>query len=116
MHIISSGKCVEMTFLDLLVDGEIVMEAMLVDNSDGEEIMYKGPNLEKRIKDVSFMIMDNLPALRYIVLAVSKKKYVMISISDSKYLILGINPKVNSEQFIHQITKSLKELGLEWQD
>ncbi|MDI9644449.1 MAG: hypothetical protein QFX35_04425 [Candidatus Verstraetearchaeota archaeon] len=105
-----------MSFLDLLVDGEVVREAMLVDNSDGEEIMYKGPNLEKRIKNVSFMIIDNLPAVRYLVISMPRKKYVVISVSQSKYLVLGINPKVNSEQFVEQITKSLKELGLEWEE
>lgn len=105
-----------MTVLDLLVDGEIVREAMLVDNSDGEEIIYKGPGLEKKIKGISSFLMARIPNLMYFTIRIPQKKYVVISLGHSKYLVLGIDQKVNSEQLVDQMTNSLKELGLEWKD
>ncbi|RWX73299.1 MAG: hypothetical protein ACO0C9_05005 [Candidatus Methanosuratincola verstraetei] len=103
-----------MSFLEVLVDGEIIREAMLVDYSDGEEIMYKGPNMEKKIKNAAIAVMETLPSLKYMVIALAKKKYVIISVSEEKCLVLGIDPTIDSEQLVTKMTKTLKELGLDW--
>ncbi|MEJ5292623.1 MAG: hypothetical protein WHS82_03415 [Candidatus Methanosuratincola sp.] len=102
-----------MTVLDVLVDGEIIKEAMLVDNSDGEEIIYKGPGLGKKIKSIASILIDRIPAMNYFVLALPKKKYVVLAVSSSKYLVLGIGPEINSEKLISQLTKTLRELGFD---
>jgi len=96
-----------MTFLDVLVDGEIVLEAMLVDR-EAEEIVYKGPHLARRYHNIASNIIDRLPALNYCVLTITNKKYLIIPLNEAKYLMLGLSPNVNAEDFIVQINKTLK--------
>jgi len=96
-----------MTFLDVLVDGEVVLEAMLVDR-EAEEIIYKGPHLARRFHNIASNVIDRLPSLNYCVLTMPNRKYLIIPISEAKYLMLGLSCDVKAEDFIVQINKTLK--------
>jgi hypothetical protein len=96
-----------MTFLDVLVDGEIVLEAMLVDR-EAEEIIYKGPHLARRYHNIASNLIDRLPTLDYCVLTMPNRKYLIIPINEAKYLMLGLSCEVKAEDFIVQINRTLK--------
>lgn len=98
-----------MTFLDVLVDGEVVLEAMLVDK-EGEEIIYKGPCLSKRFHSIASNLIDRLPLMNYCVLAMPNMKYLIIPINESKFLMLGLSNEVKAEDFIVQISKTMKSI------
>jgi|GEM_PF-1977246 len=99
-----------MTFLDVLVDGEVVLEAMLVDQTEGEEIIYKGPNLAKRYQSIASHLVERLPSMSYCVMTMPTRKHLIIRLTDAKYLMLGLAPQVKAEDFVVQINKTLKEL------
>jgi hypothetical protein len=101
------GEEERMTFLDVLVDGEIVLEAMLVDR-DAEEIIYKGPHLARRFNNIASNIIERLPNLNYCVLTMPNRKYLIMPINDSKYLMLGLSSDVKAEDFIVQINKTFR--------
>jgi hypothetical protein len=98
-----------MTFLDVLVDGEVVLEAMLVDR-EGEEIIYKGPHLSKRFHSIASNLIDRLPLMNYCVVAMPNRKYLIIPINESKFLVLGLSNDVKAEDFIVQISKTMKSI------
>lgn len=96
-----------MTFLDVLVDGEIVLEAMLVDR-EAEEVIYKGPHLARRYHNIASNLIDRLPTLDYCVLTMPNRKYLIMPINGAKYLMLGLSSEVKAEDFIVQINNTLK--------
>jgi len=98
-----------MTFLDVLVDGEVVLEAMMVDR-DGEEIIYKGPHLSKRFHSIASNLLDRLPLMNYCVVAMPNRKYLIIPLCDSKFLMLGLSNDVKAEDFVVQISKTMKSI------
>jgi hypothetical protein len=98
-----------MTFLDVLVDGEIVLEAMLVDR-EGKEVIYKGLNFSKRYQNIASNLIDRLPSMNYCVLAMSDRKYLLIPVNEAKYLLLGLSLDVKAEDFIVQITRTLNSI------
>lgn len=99
-----------MTFLDVLVDGEVVLEAMMVDR-EGEEIIYKGPHLSKRFHSIASNLIERLPLMNYCVLAMPSRKYLIIPIGDTKFLMLGLSNDVKAEDFIVQISNTMKGIG-----
>lgn len=98
-----------MTFLDVLVDGEIVIEAMLVDR-EGKEVIYKGLNFSKRYQNIASNLIDRLPGMNYCILAMPNRKYLIIPVNDAKYLLLGLSLDVKAEDFIVQITRTLNNI------
>jgi hypothetical protein len=98
-----------MTFLDVLVDGEIVLEAMLVDR-EGKEVIYKGPNFSKRYHNIASNLIDRLPSMNYCVLAMPNRKYLLIPVNETKYLLLGLSINVKAEDYIVQITRTLNSI------
>ncbi|MCX8182668.1 MAG: hypothetical protein N3D12_06070 [Candidatus Methanomethyliaceae archaeon] len=100
-----------MTFLDIIIDGEIVKEAMLLDLSDGEEVLYKGPSLPKEMKKIAYIIMRNAPWSEYVILSSHERKYLIISTNRSRYLILGLSKEVNAEIYLDQIKRVLDNIG-----
>ncbi len=99
-----------MTFLDVLVDGEVVKEAMLLDTSDGEEVVYKGPSLPKYMRKISYLILKESPLIDYVVLLIRGRKYLIIKISRDRHLILGLSQDVNAEEYLDQIMRIIGEL------
>lgn len=98
-----------MTFLNILVDGEIVLEAMLVDR-EGKEVIYKGLNFSKRYQNIASNLIDRLPGMNYCVLAMPNRKYLLIPVNEAKYLLLGLSIDVKAEEFIVQITRTLNSI------
>jgi hypothetical protein len=98
-----------MTFLDVLVDGEVVLEAMMVDR-EGEEIIYKGPHLSKRFHSIASNLIDRLPLMNYCVVAMPNRKYLIIPICETKFLMLGLSNDVKAEEFIVQISRTMKSI------
>jgi hypothetical protein len=98
-----------MTFLDVLVDGEVVLEAMLVDR-EGEEIIYKGPHLSKRFHNIASNLLDRVPLMNYSIIAMPNRKYLIIPIRDTKFLMLGLSNSVKAEDFVDQISKTMKSI------
>ena len=98
-----------MTFLDVLVDGEVVLEAMMVDK-EGEEIIYKGSHLSKRFYSIASNLLDRLPLMNYCVIAMPNRKYLIIPICETKFLMLGLSNDVKAEDFIVQISKTMKSV------
>ncbi|MEM4214571.1 MAG: hypothetical protein QXZ28_05240 [Candidatus Methanomethylicaceae archaeon] len=97
--------------MDIIIDGEVVKEAMLLDLSDGEEVLYKGPSLPKEMKKVAYMIMRNAPWSEYVILTSYERKYLIISTNRGRYLILGLSKAVNAEVYLEQIRKVLDNIG-----
>ena len=100
-----------MTFLDVLVDGEIVKEAMLLDLSDGEEVIYKGPSLQKDMQKISYFILKEAPLTDYLILAMCHRKFLLIKVSKNRHLIIGLSPEVNAEAYLEQIRKIISKIG-----
>ena len=100
-----------MTFLDVLVDGEVVLEAMLVDR-EGEEIIYKGPRLSRRFHSIASNLLDRLPQMTYSIIAMPNMKYLVIPLSDAKFLMLGLSKDVKAEEFVAQISQTMKSIEL----
>ncbi|MDD1776216.1 MAG: hypothetical protein LUP94_02555 [Candidatus Methanomethylicus sp.] len=100
-----------MTFLDVLVDGEVVKEAMLVDHTEGEELLYKGPNLDKGMKRMASFLVGRLPQMHYCIFSTPNHKYVIIPMSSVKFLMLGLASDVNAENYVTQIKKILDEVS-----
>jgi hypothetical protein len=98
-----------MTFLDVLVDGEVVLEAMMVDR-EGEEIIYKGPHLSKRFHSIASNLLDRLPMMNYCVIVMPNRKYLIMPICDTKFLMLGLSSDVRAEDFVVQISQTMKSI------
>ncbi|MCD6409037.1 MAG: hypothetical protein J7L98_01675, partial [Candidatus Verstraetearchaeota archaeon] len=103
--------------LDLLVDGEIVTEALvLVQTYEGEQLMYAGKGSLKALHETLISITKNFEYAEYCIICFSDKKYVAIRITPKKYLILTMKCEFPAEQYIMRILKLFSKLRSMFKD
>ncbi|MDH5807093.1 MAG: hypothetical protein QXW62_06225 [Candidatus Methanomethylicaceae archaeon] len=99
-----------MSFLDVLIDGEIVKEAAFADLTKGEkELIYKGTSFNKEIYKILYFILRDNIKVKYMVIASLERKYLVISY-DKKCVILGLKVDVNAENYLDQIKNTISKI------
>ncbi|MCS7098540.1 MAG: hypothetical protein NZ922_06150 [Candidatus Methanomethyliaceae archaeon] len=99
-----------MSFLDILIDGEIVKEAAFADLTKGEKkLVYKGTTFNKEIYKILYFIFKDSMRVKYMVIASLERKYLIINY-DKKFVILGLNAEVNAENYLSQIKNTISKI------
>jgi len=97
--------------LDLLVDGDIVKEALLVNFAEGEQIIYQGSRFSKILHDIISILIRNLHAFEYCILQLSPtEKYIVIKLSPQSYVAMRVAPKVDGERYVSKIKSIINNL------
>ena len=90
--------------LDLLVDGELITDALVLEQtSEGEQLIYAGKGSLKELHEALTCVIKNFKCAEYCIICYINKKYITIRITPKKYLILSAKRDLPAEQYIAQL-------------
>lgn len=97
--------------MDVIVDGETVTEALLLEDQEGmEQLVYSGSGSSRTLYELLYNIRKNLGKASYCVLQVDDRKYVFLKLADGKYLVLNLDSTVSGEEFVNKVLRFFDKL------
>ncbi|RLE49516.1 MAG: hypothetical protein DRJ31_04700 [Candidatus Methanomethylicota archaeon] len=97
--------------LDVIVDGEIVTEALLLEDHNGmEQLIYSGSGSSRTLYELLYSMKNNLSKANYCVVQMNDRKYVALRLSENKYLIVNLDPSISGEEFVDKVTRFFEKL------
>ncbi|MCD6409821.1 MAG: hypothetical protein J7L98_05775 [Candidatus Verstraetearchaeota archaeon] len=97
--------------LDVLVDGESVTEALLLERTpEGEQLIYSGRGSLRALHEILLSIVRDFGYAEYCIVCFPDKKYAAIRLSPEKHLILAMDKEVPAERYIAMILEFFERL------
>lgn len=97
--------------LDLLVDGEIITEALILERTpEGEQLIYSGKGFLKSLHENLIILIKYFEHLEYCVLCYPSKKYLAVRLTPRKYLILAMSKEAPAEKYLKMVVDFFEKL------
>ena len=97
--------------LDVIVDGEVVTEALLLEDHDGmEQLIYSGSGSSRALYELLYSVKSNLGSASYCVVHMNDRKYVVLRLSENKYLVVNLDSSVSGEEFVDKVVRFFEKL------
>lgn len=99
-----------LSVLDLVVDGDVVKEAVLIDLKT-MRIKVRGRDLSAPLCKLVTSIARSIPSLNYCVVGNGRHKYLVIALKNQRYIAVSLRGVVNGEEYVQKVKESLKKAG-----